>query len=82
MNLDQLRFEGGKLSTKTWDFFKVTGPDRERFFQGQVTSDLNLLKPGESQLSARLDRTGNTISFFHLAKMEDYLICSSIIYES
>ncbi|TDJ05100.1 MAG: tetratricopeptide repeat protein [Deltaproteobacteria bacterium] len=74
MNLDHLRFEGGKVSIQNFDFFKITGADRERFFQGQVTSDLEKLSPGESQLSARLDRTGKVSSFFHLAKMKDYLI--------
>ena len=74
MNLDHIRFEGGKVSTENFDFYKVTGADRERFFQGQVTSDLDILKVGESQLSARLDRGGKVISFFHLAKFDDYLI--------
>ncbi|RLA65086.1 MAG: hypothetical protein DRQ88_02485 [Epsilonproteobacteria bacterium] len=74
MNLDHIRFEGGKVSTENFDFFTVTGADRERFFQGQVTSDLDALKSGESQLSARLDRTGRVISFFHLAKMDDCLM--------
>jgi len=74
MNLDHIRFEGGKLTSKSYDLFKVTGADRERYLQGQLTSDLNQLKVGESQLSARLDRGGKAISFFHLAKMEDHLI--------
>lgn len=53
---------------------KVTGADRESFFQGQVTNDLSKLSINEGHLTARLNRTGKIQSFFFIAKFSEYLL--------
>ena len=49
----------------------VTGRHRERFLNSQVTSDVQALRPGRSQLSSLLDRSGRLRSMFFLHKGED-----------
>lgn len=57
--------------SETHEVFEVTGSDRERFLQGQLSNDLEALKEGHFQLQARLDRGGRLKSFFYLMKAQE-----------
>lgn len=72
--LSSIRLNPTQLQLKDWSLVKVTGADREAFFQGQVTNDLSSLKIHQGHLSARLNRTGKLQSFFFIAKLADYLL--------
>jgi len=74
MDIQSLRFKCTQKQLSQWSLIKVTGADRESFFQGQVTNDLSLLKLNEAQCTARLNRTGKLQSFFFIAKKEDHLL--------
>lgn len=74
MNLDSIRFQCTQKNLSDWSLIKVTGADRETFFQGQVTNDLNLLKANEGQCTARLSRAGKLRSFFFIGKLTDHLL--------
>lgn len=49
----------------------VTGPDSTSFLQAQLTSDVAALGPGQGQASARLDRRGALVSWFHVLRLPD-----------
>ncbi len=72
--LSSIRFQSSQVELVDHALIQVTGADREHFFQGQVTNDLELLKIGEGQATARLNRTGKVQSFFTIAKLEDKLL--------
>lgn len=74
MILSSVRFNSKQHHLTDWSLIEVTGVDRERFFQSQVTNDLNLLTVGSAHLTARLNRTGKVQSFFYLAKLETRLL--------
>jgi folate-binding protein YgfZ len=73
MLLSSIRFNTRQHHLKGWSLIEVTGADRESFFQGQVTNDVNALSVGNAHLSARLNRVGKIQSFFYLAKLSDRL---------
>lgn len=73
-DLSSIRFNSTQLYLSDWSFIEVTGNDRESFFQGQVTNDLETLGLKEAQVTARLNRTGKVQSFFTIAKLEDKLL--------
>ena len=73
-DLSSIRFNSTQIHLTDWSFIQVSGTDRETFFQGQVTNDLNLLGLKEGQVTARLNRTGKVQSFFTIAKLEDKLL--------
>lgn len=77
MSLSSIRFNSTQLNIKDWSLIKVTGLDRESFFQGQVTNDLTKISLHEGQLTARLNRTGKIQSYFFIAKLPDclFLLC-------
>ncbi len=50
---------------------EVSGPDSERFLNGQLTNNVSELKENHFQLQARLDRGGKLKSFFYLGKSKD-----------
>lgn len=77
MSLESLRYNPSQLQLNDWSLLKVTGVDRESFFQGQVTNDLASLSSFEGQLTARLNRTGKVQSFFFIAKLPNslFLLC-------
>lgn len=79
MQLSSIRYNSSQLLLKNWSILKVTGDDRESFFQGQVTNDLSKLLINNGHLTARLSRTGKLQSFFFIAKQVDclYLLCPS-----
>jgi folate-binding protein YgfZ len=55
----QLREECGLLDRSGRGKLSVTGPDAAEYLQGQLTSDVEALQPGEGQYSALLDRKGH-----------------------
>ncbi len=56
-----------------WSAIKVTGSDREKFFQGQITQDVMSIELGSSKLSSRVNRTGLLQYYFYLARHESHL---------
>lgn len=74
MTLSSIRYKPTQLYLKDWSLIKVIGEDRETFFQGQVTNDLNLISLNQAQLTTRLNRTGKLQSFFFIAKFSDHLL--------
>lgn len=77
MSLSSIRFNPNQFELTDWSVIRVTGEDRESFFQGQVTNDLAKLNINQGHLTARLNRTGKVQSFFFLAKLEDSLLILS-----
>jgi tRNA-modifying protein YgfZ len=55
----QLREECGLLARSDRGLIAVTGPDAADYLQGQLTSDVESLAPGEGQYAALLDRKGH-----------------------
>jgi folate-binding protein YgfZ len=55
----QLREECGLLDRSSRGKLAVTGPDAAEYLQGQLTNDVEGLKPGEGQYAALLDRKGH-----------------------
>lgn len=73
-NLSSIRFNSTQIELTDHALIEVGGADREAFFQGQVTNDLNFLGFQEGQVTARLNRTGKLQSFFTIARLEDKLL--------
>ena len=73
-HLSSIRFNSTQVELHNHALIEVTGSDRESFFQGQVTNDLLSLEFQDSQVSARLNRTGKLQSFFTIARLEDKLL--------
>lgn len=84
MGLQSIRFQCSQKILNDWSLIKVSGADREVFFQGQVTNDLSLIKINEGQCTARLNRTGKLQSFFFISKQADHLLilCPSDLAEN
>jgi folate-binding protein YgfZ len=55
----QLREECGLLDRSARGKLLVGGPDGAEYLQGQLTSDVEALEPGEGQYAALLDRKGH-----------------------
>lgn len=54
---------------------KFTGPEAEKYLQGQITSDITLITEDKVQLSCQCDSKGKTHSTFYIVKnQEDYLL--------
>jgi folate-binding protein YgfZ len=66
-----LALDGGAAPIHGWSLVDVIGRHRERFLSSQVTSDVDGLAVGDSQLSALLDRSGRLQGFFFLRKADD-----------
>lgn len=81
MSLNSLRFNLKKFKLSQYDLVEVKGADREIFFQGQVTNDLDLLNVSEAQWTTRLNRVGKIQSFFIIGKKTDSLLilCEKIL---
>lgn len=74
MSISSIRFNTSQLHLQTYSLIKVSGVDRESFFQGQVTNDLSRLSIHEGQITTRLNRVGKLQSFFFIAKLPEYLL--------
>jgi len=68
---DRLLFEGGEARLDGWVVVAVEGGHRERFLHSQLTSDVEGLVEGASQMTALLDRTGRLQVFGFLHKRRD-----------
>lgn len=68
---DQLLFEGGEAPLDDWVVVAVEGGHRERFLNSQLTSDVQGIAVGGSQMTALLDRTGRLQVFGFLSKRPD-----------
>ncbi len=56
------------ISLDDWALVTVTGPDRLRYLQGQITADINALKPDRHMLCAHCDAKGkmwSSLIVFH-----------------
>ena len=73
-HLSSIRFNSSQIELHNHALIEVTGADRETFFQGQITNDLLSLGFQDSQVTARLNRTGKLQSFFTIARLEDKLL--------
>lgn len=62
---------------------KVSGPDAEKFLQGQVTCNVNALLDNKPQLCALCNRKGRVIASFNLIKNNNsfYMILSEPMIE-
>jgi folate-binding protein YgfZ len=57
-----------------WDLISVTGDDRITFLQGQLTCDLESLKPGQQTLAAQCNPQGKVFSIFRVIILEDRVL--------
>lgn len=73
MNIFDLYTEGRKGTFENFDLYKVSGPDREKYLQGQTTNDIASLSVNSFHLNSRIDRGGKVQTFFLLLKKEDSL---------
>jgi folate-binding protein YgfZ len=84
MSISSIRFNTAQMHLQDFSLIKVTGADRESFFQGQVTNDLFKLSNFEGQLTTRLNRLGKLQSIFFIAKLPEclYLLCPIVLVDS
>ena len=57
-----------------WDLISVKGEDRISFLQGQLTCDLENLKPGQQTLAAQCNPQGKVFSIFRVIILEDRVL--------
>jgi folate-binding protein YgfZ len=64
--------------------FSVTGPDAEKFLQGQLTCDLREVNENGSRLGAHCTPKGSMIALYRLMKLKDgYLLhCPANLFEA
>lgn len=79
MNKLKIRDEiilGGHFRGDMFDLFLVTGEDRNRYMQGQLTADLKSISTNEGLLNTRLTQHGKVVSYlYYLLDTEcDYMI--------
>ena len=67
----QLREEAGLLERRERGLIAVTGADGAEYLQGQLTSDVEALAPGEGQYSALLDRKGHMQADMRILRRPD-----------
>ncbi|MET4693985.1 YgfZ/GcvT domain-containing protein [Endozoicomonas lisbonensis] len=57
-------------------FLSVSGPDSQRFLQGQLSNNLNVLEPGQHHLSTACTPKGRMYSAFRLLHCENAFLLS------
>ncbi len=70
INFESPLFRNFKVNNSFNKTLILSGSDAQDYLQRQLTSDIHSLRVGESQLSARLDKSGRVHSFFYLLKDE------------
>ena len=73
MNSFKLFVEGRRGKFTNSSVYKISGLDREKFFQGQTTNDIISMKSDTFQINSRVDRTGKVQFFFLLLKSDTNL---------
>lgn len=73
MNYSKLFIEGRSGDFSGSSIYKVSGSDREKYFQGQTTNDIVSMKNNSFQINSRVDRTGKIQFYFLLLKNEENL---------
>ncbi len=73
MNKFELYLDGREGKLSNWDLYIATGKDREIFFQGQTTNDIQSMDINTFNLNSRVDRTGKIQFFFINIKTENEL---------
>lgn len=68
MNLEQVRFKGGRLAIN-WSILEVKGPDSAAFLHGQTTVNIKKMQEGESKLAALVDLAGKFEAYFLVLKI-------------
>ena len=58
---------------------RLTGNDRVKYLQGQVTCDVNTLQPGQSTLGGHCDPKGKLWSDFRLLCLDESLLLLNLI---
>lgn len=61
-------------SLDSWDLICVQGEQRVEFLQGQLTCDLNNMKPGEQTLAAQCDPQGKVWSVLRVLVLNDRIL--------
>jgi len=74
MNINQIRRKGAEFGLDDWSVLSITGKDREKFINGQVTSDIASLEIATGQWSTRINLNGKIKNYFQLIKLKDQLI--------
>jgi folate-binding protein YgfZ len=57
-----------------WDLIRVTGEDRVKFLQSQLTCDVIKLKPGDQTLAAQCNPQGKAWSIIRVIVLEDRIL--------
>jgi folate-binding protein YgfZ len=58
----------------SWDLIRVTGEDRIKFLQSQLTCDVTKLIPGEQTLAAQCNPQGKAITIVRVIVLEDRIL--------
>lgn len=58
----------------SWDLIRVSGEERVKFLQGQLTCDVTSLKPGDQTLAAQCDPHGKVLSILRVIVLEDRIL--------
>lgn len=58
----------------SWDLISVTGNDRVKFLQGQLTCDIDELSIGQQSLAAQCNPQGKMWSIFRVVILEDRIL--------
>ena len=59
---------------ESWDLISVKGEERVSFLQGQLTCDVNAMKPGDQTLAAQCDPQGKVWSVMRVVMLEDRIL--------
>jgi len=69
--LQDIKRDGGILDLRdSWSIVRVHGSDAQSFLNSQLTSRIDNLDPGSMRLSARLNRSGQVVSYFYVGHCE------------
>lgn len=68
LNIEKILLDGGHFLGTDYSLLEITGSDRSRYMQGQLTADLDSIKEGEATLNTRLNQSGKIVAFFYYLK--------------
>lgn len=66
-----LGIHASENSAASFGALRVSGPDAATFLHSQLTNEVNALKPGEGNLTARVTRTGTLVRYGSLHRLPD-----------